>query len=75
MRRYLFIFSWRKPARFETVHERLAGKDGVEVILDRRFRERRRDDDVPAVERRQRDRRRAHADGILDDLGWIVVRR
>ena len=75
MTRYLFVLSYSDPSRFDAVHERLAGKDGVEVVLDRRFRERRRRDDAAITERRRNDRRRHDIQGALDDLGWALVRR
>ncbi len=73
--RYLFVFSYDDTSRFDAAQERLAGKDGVEVVLDRRFRERRRRDDTAITERRREDRRRHDIQGTLDDLGWAVVRR
>jgi len=75
MNRYLFIVSYRDPSRFDLVQERLAGKDGVEVVLDRRFRERRRRDDAIAPERRRTDRRQHDIEGTLENLGWAFVRR
>lgn len=76
MMRYLFVLSYSDPSRFDTVQERLAGKEGVEVIFDRRFRERRRRDDPTTTERRCGDRRRRHdVAETLDTLGWALVRR
>jgi hypothetical protein len=41
------------------------GRDGVEVVKDRRVAERRRDRSQSAVERRSRDRRRATPDWMV----------
>ena len=75
MTRYLFVFSWSNPALIESAQARLTGLEHVEVVHDRRFRERRRRDDHASNERRERDRRQLHADESLETLGWILVRR
>ena len=75
MARYLFVLSYSDPARFDVVQERLAGKDDVEVVLDRRFRERRRRDSPAATEQRRVTRRQHDIEATLDNLGWALVRR
>jgi hypothetical protein len=45
----------------------------VAVIIDRRYRDRRRSDDAPPVERRQADRRRRNVAEQLRDGGWAVI--
>jgi len=75
MARYLFIMSWQNAARFEMVQERVASMDGVMVILDRRFRERRRRDEPVGTERRRTDRREQDVDVTLEQLGWALVVR
>jgi len=75
MARYLFIMSWQNAARYEMIQERVAGMDGVKVILDRRFRERRRRDEPASMERRRTERREQDVDGTLDQLGWALVVR
>lgn len=75
MVRYLFVLSYNDPGRFDMVQGRLAGKDGVEVVLDRRYRERRRRDTPTGAERRRIDRRRHSVGETLDLLGWALVRR
>ena len=75
MARYLFIISWSNPSRYEMVQQRVAGMNDVEVILDRRFRERRRRDQSPGIERRRTDRREHDVDVPLDQLGWAMVVR
>ena len=45
------------------------------VILDRRFRERRRRDEPAGTERRRTDRREQDVDVTLEQLGWALVVR
>ena len=45
----------------------------VAVIIDRRYRDRRRADAAQPVERRQADRRRRNVSDQLRDGGWAVV--
>ena len=45
----------------------------VAVIIDRRYRDRRRVDAAQPVERRQADRRRRNVSDQLRDGGWAVV--
>ena len=75
MARYLFIISWENAARYEMVQERVAGMDEVKVILDRRFRERRRREELPGTDRRRIDRREHDVDVPLEQLGWALVVR
>ena len=53
-----------KPAR-ESV--------SIAVIIDRRYRDRRRADAAQPVERRQGDRRRRNVSEQLKDGGWAVI--
>ena len=46
----------------------------VEVVLDRRYEERRRHATVPSVERRQRDRRSIRRVDLLKAQGWLIIR-
>ena len=73
MARYLFIIAWENAARYEMVQERVAGMNDVKVILDRRFRERRRRDEAAGIERRRTDRREHDVDIPLEQLGWALV--
>jgi hypothetical protein len=75
MARYLFIMSWQNAARYEMIQERVAGMDGVKVILDRRLRERRRRDEPAGIERRRIERREQDVDATLEQLGWALVVR
>lgn len=75
MTRYLFVLSYSDPRLFDMVQGRLAGTPGVEVVLDRRYRERRRRDEPVGTEQRLVDRRRHDIASTLDNLGWALVRR
>lgn len=75
MTRYLFVVSYNDPARFDLVQHRLEGMEHVEVVYDRRYRERRRDEVSPLTERRRMDRRQHNVDATLDNLGWVMLRR
>jgi hypothetical protein len=59
-RRWLLVVQPDQPELFELLRARLEGSD-VEVLLERRQRERRRESLGPAMERRITDRRRRRA--------------
>ena len=46
----------------------------VEVIVDRRYDERRRQSLLPTVERRRGDRRSSQRVDLLKAHGWLVIR-
>ena len=56
--RYLFIVARSRPDILERVRERLLGDERIEVIVDRRYAERRREDVPREPDRRVGDRRR-----------------
>ena len=56
--RYLFIVARNRPDILERVRERLHGDERIEVIVDRRYGERRRQDVRREPDRRAGDRRR-----------------
>jgi len=56
--RYLFIVARNRPDILERVRERLHGDERIEVIVDRRYGERRREDVPREPDRRAGDRRR-----------------
>jgi cell division protein FtsB len=56
--RYLFIVARNRPDILERVRERLHGDERIEVIVDRRYGERRRQDVPRQPDRRAADRRR-----------------
>ena len=73
VRRNLFIIARREPLMYETMKQSFAGHADIEVILDRRRRERRWEAIPIEVNRRARERRAANIDALLQQLGWVVV--
>lgn len=79
MGRTLFVVSRHHPDLYAYLRERFASDANVEVILDRRLRQRRQRSEAAAVERRRTDRRtrpevemelqtRSHAIVTIPDL-------
>jgi hypothetical protein len=58
---------------FEYLQGRFAGERGVRVILDRRMRDRRRDES-PVTDERRRVRTRRIRSGDVSPLGYTIVR-
>ena len=75
IKKHLFIIARRVPMTYETMKESFAGHADIEVILDRRRRERRWQSIPIEVNRRTRERRAANIDTLLRQLGWVVVER
>jgi hypothetical protein len=75
MKKYLFIIARRAPSTYETMRESFAGHADIEVLLDRRRRERRWQTIPIEVNRRARERRAASIDTLLRQLGWVVVEK
>jgi hypothetical protein len=74
VQRYLFIISRREPEHmYQTMRESFAGHADVEVIVDRRSRERRWQTIPIEVNRRSRERRTADIDALLQRVRWVVV--
>lgn len=72
----LFIVNREEPNLYEALRREFAGERRVEVIIDRRFGEQRREQAPFAEERRRGERRtRAEADAHLRAVGWAVVRQ
>jgi hypothetical protein len=74
MGRLLVIVSRAAPGRFAYL-KHLYGNETVEVIVDRRERERRRRYQLVVNERRWQGRRRRNLSEELDNFGWTLVRR
>jgi hypothetical protein len=68
----LLIVARKEKALYEYQTRRFAGHPGVEVILDRRGGERRRQSHPVDVERRRGDRRRHRGEPSI--LGFTIVR-
>jgi len=73
MRRHLLVISRREPLTYETMKQSFAGHSGIEVIVDRRRRERRRQTIPIEVNRRAGERRATNIDALLAQLGWVIV--
>ena len=74
MGRLLVIVSRDAPGRFAYL-KHLYGSETVEVIVDRRVRERRRRPHFAVNERRWESRRRRDVTEELSNFGWTLVRR
>ena len=74
-RRMLFIVSPAKRDLAEALRAAFVSERGVDVIVDRRIRERRRADRPHPVERRRTGRRgRPVEDTEVREYGWTVIR-
>ena len=72
-KRTLFIIARRVPLMYESLKQSFAGHADIDVILNRRRRERRRQTIPIQIDRRARDRRTLNIDALLRQLGWVVV--
>lgn len=73
--RLLFVVSRNAPERYQFLRYAFAGDDYVEVVLDRRWAERRQTPVGITVERRRAERRVHPVSGDLERAGFSVVRR
>ena len=73
LRRHLFVVARDHPQVFEYLKRAFAGSETLQVVLDRRAGDRRRQRLARLPERRRADRRRQDLDGQLRALGWAVV--
>jgi hypothetical protein len=73
IKKYFFIIARRVPETYETMKHSFVGHADIEVILDRRRRERRWQAIPIEANRRARERRAANIDTLLRQLGWVVV--
>ena len=69
----LWIIARRVPVTYNTVKQQFAGHADIDVILDRRRAQRRRAARPTDHERRRRERRSLHIEGVLKQLGWVIV--
>jgi hypothetical protein len=72
-KRHLFIIARRVPLMYESLKQSFASHADIDVILDRRRRERRWQIIPVQVNRRANDRRAVNIDALLRQLGWVVV--
>ncbi len=72
----LFIVTRDDPALYERLRHEFTDERGVEIVVDRRLRERRRLEHPQPEDRRKGDRRaRAEVDAHLRAVGWAIVRK
>jgi len=73
----LMVVSRDNPGLYDYAVREFADSEEIQVVLDRRTADRRRDSDDTggiAVERRRSDRRRYAVDHRLRTIGWAFVR-
>jgi len=76
MNAHLFIVAWNRPDLWDYWKRWFSGVENVEVILDRRRGERRRDPQTFEPERRGAERRgREDVDDELRTAGFAIVTR
>lgn len=75
MGRLVFVVARGEPERYEFLRRAFAEEETVEIVLDRRRGERRRQTLASTPERRHGERRGPSRDGELDRLGWTLLRR
>jgi hypothetical protein len=72
-KRHLLIIARRVPLTYEALKQSFARHADIDVILDRRRRERRCQAIPIDVDRRARERRTMDIAALLRQLGWVVV--
>jgi hypothetical protein len=76
MKKVLYIVSRGEQKLYNKFLKAYADSDTIEVILDRRQRQRRNTFDIARREERRRDDRRWHdVSKSLRAIGWAIVRR
>jgi len=74
MRREVFVVARDRPDLYRYLSQTFADAKNVEVIWDRRTRERRRAADAPPRNRRETDRRTHHAaDDEIRRVGYVFL--
>lgn len=71
----LFVVKRDRVDLYETLKRSFAGEASVEIVLDRRHRERRRASSPPRVEHRTDERRIRTISRTLESNSFAVVRR
>ena len=72
---FLLVIARHDRERLDFVRRLFGQEPKVEVVVDRRSRERRGRRTAEPVERRQQDRRQHDVSGDLRAVGWAYVRR
>ncbi|HET8578287.1 MAG TPA: hypothetical protein VFO18_14400 [Methylomirabilota bacterium] len=72
--KHLLVVARHRRELYEQIKRAFAGHETVQVVLDRRMRQRRERKETPALERRRLDRRAHFAiDDQLRTIGWALV--
>lgn len=71
----LWIIARRVPVTYNTMKQQFAGHADIDVVLDRRRAQRRRAARPTETDRRVRERRALNVEGVLKQLGWVIVER
>jgi hypothetical protein len=72
-KKHLLIIARRVPLMYETLKQSFARHGDIDVVLDRRRRERRWQAIPINADRRVRERRTMDIAALLRQLGWVVV--
>jgi len=72
-KRHLLIIARRVPLMYEALKQSFARHADIDVILDRRRRERRWQAIPIHVDRRGRERRTMDVAALLRQIGWVIV--
>jgi hypothetical protein len=73
--RLVFVVSRQQPERYDFLKRAFSDEETVEIVLDRRRGQRRRQSVASDTERRRSDRRTMDRNGEIDRLGWTLIRR
>lgn len=73
MAELLYIVARHEPGLYHRLRSEFSDTDLVQVTLDRRVGERRRQEVSVPIERRRRDRRRQDVTYDLQTLGWALL--
>jgi hypothetical protein len=73
--RLVFVVSRQQPERYDFLKRAFSEEETVEIVLDRRRGQRRRESVAADTERRRSDRRTMDRNGEIDRLGWTLIRR
>jgi hypothetical protein len=73
--RLVFVVSRQQPDRYDFLKRAFSDEETVEIVLDRRCGQRRRQSVASDTERRRSDRRTMDRNGEIDRLGWTLIRR
>jgi hypothetical protein len=71
--RFLFIVARRDPVAYVRLKSGFVNYPDIDVALDRRRGQRRRQTLPPEVGRRMQERRSVNIDALLQQVGWVVV--